>query len=347
MKDKIAKILTPLEINVTDSKLIKTKESVFNGEDFILDIIVKENDSLKEFNENCKVNCLITMDNKTYEEENIDFDYTTSAISFSRKLGKGKNMLTLSIADVNEVIYLCPIMINCIATSDNELIENNNDIRVFKDLEVAIEEGKNSIASINTDIVIVNNSVEKLTQDVVEVDKFVRDTVQDLETEVHEKLVETEIKADNELQRIQDKVDGKLEKMDTLYNKSITLEPYVVGNKINFRSDIINTSAKELVKYSYIIHVNGSPYANSIITSYIGLLTFSLESSGIVINLNTLLSKNIQGNSVVVTPKFNTTNSNIINQNEFGYMLTLESNLISTNIDNSKCVLSSISGGLL
>lgn len=354
--NNISKILPNIIIDTLSVRPIRLKESVFLGDHIEIPIILKENNELKKLNEDCKINILysITVDNVTTSIEQKDgftIDIATSKITIIPKknsLRLGLNKIEIQIYDLDESINLSPIILNVQATTDSEIIDNTNDIQSLKDLEDTLLNVEKEVINLNLGIDDIENRIASAETTIVNKVADMKSVVDSEIQENRDKINFESDRIDQAIEEIDNKLNNKNAEIDSIFLKSIQLEPYLnENNKVCFRSDFINIPAKELVKYSFMVHVNTSPYTLQINTACIGILTFSLESNGIVANLNTIISKVIQGNSVKVSVQFNNNSNVISNLDDFGYKIIVITNGIEISLNQSRCVFTPIASGLL
>lgn len=356
MNNDIKKILPSIIIDTLSIKPVRLKEGIFLSDSIQLDIILKENNELKQLNQDCKATILYTtivnnVATSIEQKDNITINVELSKITIypnKNTLRQGLNKIEIKIYDLDESISLSPILLKVQETTDSEIIDNTNDIQSLKDLEDTLLNVGKEVVKLNTDIDGIENRITSAETTII-------NTVADMESIINSEIQENRDKInfesdriDQAIEEIDNKLNNKNAEIDKYFLKSIELEPYLnENNKVCFRSDFINIPAKELVKYSFMVHVNTSPYTLQINTACIGILTFTLESNGIVANLNTIISKVIQGNSVKVSIQFDNGSNVITNLDDFGYKLVLITNGIEGSLKQSRCVLAPIASGVL
>ena len=351
----ISKILPSIIIDTLSVKPIRLKESIFLGDSVQLDLILKENNELKQLNQDCKATILYTtiVDNlatSIEQKENITINTELSKITIypnKNTLRQGLNKIEIKLFDLDEQISLSPVLLNVQVTTDSEIIDNTNDIQSLKDLEDTLLNVGKEVIKLNADIDGVENRIASAENTII-------NKVADMESVVNleiqstrDKLTFEETRIDQAIEEMDRKLENKNAEIDKFFLKSIELEPYLnENNKVCFRSDFINIPAKELIKHSFMVHVNTSPYTLQINTACIGILTFTLESNGLVANLNTIISKVIQGNSVKVSVQFNNNSNVISNLDDFGYKIIVITNGIESSLNQSRCVFTPIASGI-
>ena len=353
--EEIKKILSTISVNTLNSKLIRIKQNTFIGDSVKIPLLLSEGDELKQLHDGCTVSVLYSdLEGKEVRQqtENITIDTITSTLSFVPENGKlivGVNKIQICIKDLDEQIYLPPLILNVLATTDSTVINNETNIQTLYELQKYIDSANTTLDNTKVKLEEIDVKVDKLITDMGEADELIKSTVNDLQIEVRDALVNANTEIDTSLQAMEDKINNKFDELNSNFSKIIQLEAYLNSNsKVCFRSDFINIPAKELVNYSFMVHINGSPYVASISTTNIGVLTFSMESNGVNIIYNSLISRSVQGNSIIISPKFSLTNSNIIEQNEFGYRIIIETNILKTELNNAKCCLTPLTtGGLI
>lgn len=353
--ENIRKKLSEINVDVLSVKPIRVKEQVFLSDDIEINLILKENDELKQLNQDCKAEILYSITNNDIttsveQKDNVLIDTLLSKITIhpnKNALRLGMNKIEVKTFDTDEQFYLPSLLLNVQSTTDSNLIvDNSNEIQVLKDLE-------NKLVTIDGEIVKVNTDIDNIETRITSAENTIIDKVADMESiinleikETRDKLTFEEARIDQAIEEMDNKLNNKNAEIDNIFLKSIQLEPFLnENNKVCFTSDFINVPAKELVKYSFMVHVNCSPYVASISTTNIGILTFSLESNGVVINFNSLISKTIQGNSTKVSVQFNNNSNVITNVEDFGYKLLVITNGISSALSNSKCCLTPLTIG--
>lgn len=353
--EEIKKILPIISVNTLSTKPTRIKNGVFIGDSVKISLVINEGDKLKQLHEDCTVNILYSdLEGKEVREQKdgVIIDTTTSTLSFVPSNGKlivGVNKIEICISDLDEKIYLPPLLINVLSTTDNNVINSEAKIQTLYELQKYINSATETLDDTKNKLEDIDIKVDKLITDMSDSDELIKSTVEDLQIEVREALVNANTEIDTSLQVMENKINNKFDEFNSNFSKIIQLESYLNSNsKVCFRSDFINIPAKDLVNYSFMVHINTSPYVQSIITSYIGILSFSLESNGVVANLNTLLSKSIQGNNIAVAIQFSNGSNTMSKINEFGYKLVLTTNGISNSLNYSKGCLSPLTtGGLL
>lgn len=354
-------IAKPFDVTL-DTKQVKPLRDkswqTFIGDSVILNIKILEDGNTKPFDTNSVITVLYTNNINTIEQKSNVVDSGISIVDCENGviqvkpkdnyLSEGFNIITVSITDEDENITLQQFIFNTLSTvNDAVIIESKDDIetltelaRIIEDFPLVTEELDKVSASAEAMITTVNDKI-------VEADSIISDSIEGLDIEVHEALVSANLKVDDELGKMQDRIDNKNNELDIIFLKSVELEKTLISNKIVFSTAVIGKVASELVKHSYLVHINTSPYVSGVTTQFIGLLTFSIEATGVNCLLNTLSNKSVQGQSIQVTCQFSNGFSVISNLNETGYKIVFKTNGISSSLGNSKCVLTPISSGLL
>lgn len=353
--ENIRKKLSEINVDILSVKPIRVKEQIFLSDDIEINLILKENNELKQLNQDCKAEILYSVTNdgittSVEQKDNILIDTLLSKITIhpnKNVLRLGMNKIQIKVCDPDEQFYLFPILLNVQATADSDLVvDNSNEIQVLKDLE-------NKLVTIDGEIVKVNTNIDNIETRITSAENTIIDKVADMESIINLEINETRDKLDYEsskidqaIEEMDNKLNNKNQEIDKFFLKSIEMTPYVDGNFVSFKSKIISVSARDLCKYSFNYHVNGCVYAESINTVTVGLLTFSNEGNVARINNVSLYTRNVQGNTVLVTSKFLPTNTTSISSDEFGYYIKLETNIKSQYIDSARCCLSVIGSGL-
>lgn len=344
--NKIAKIIPQVEVNILNSKLVKlnTRDtSIFVGEN--IEISAKINEGLlpKTLNSDCKVNILyscngISVEHR-FEEGGIEIDLINSIITVNPKknaIKVGSNTIDLSIIDTDEIIKVPSLVLSAIDTIESEKIEDaTDDIKTLNELKDRINE---TIAN----LVIINTGIDELNKKLIDGNIKIDNTF----VEINDKIEVNVSSIEDKLQTLEDKINNKTNEIDTMFLKSVMLEPYINGNFVSFRSPIINKEAYNLVKYSFMVHINGSPYVDSVQTAAIGIVNFTNEFDATLTTYTALVDKSVQGNNISPVATFNGSTTQVY-KNNYGYRLVINTKINKLYFNEAHCKLTPISGGLL
>ena len=143
--EEIKKILTTISVNTLNSKPIRIKQNIFIGDSVKIPLLLTEGAELKQLHENCTVSILYSdLEGKEVRQqtENITIDTITSTLSFVPENGKlivGVNKIQICIKDLDEQIYLPPLILNVLATTDSTVINNETNIQTLYELQKYID----------------------------------------------------------------------------------------------------------------------------------------------------------------------------------------------------------------
>lgn len=272
----------------------------------------------------------------------------------------------INVYDEDEFITLQPFVFRVLKSVESEIYEKAetvvNTMRSIDEqmdrLSIEMEELKNAIADKGVEIEEQVTEMASLIQEAVEetqrnVDEAIDNTESRLaemylssEERLGDFISTSEVKINNFVSESNNVVDALMEKieganidLEECFLRSTPLTPFDYDGKILFATDFILGSPYNLIGKTYILSTTGSPVSNTIISTNIAILYFTLEGEKVVIDYTTLANKSIQGKAISITPQFNNL-SNSISIYEENFRVQVMTNLLVNHIDNAKCTIS-------
>ena len=232
--NNISKILPSIIIDTLSIKPVRLKEGIFLSDSIQLDIILKENNELKQLNQDCKATILYTtivnnVATSIEQKDNITINVELSKITIypnKNTLRQGLNKIEIKIYDLDESISLSPILLKVQETTDSEIIDNTNDIQSLKDLEDTLLNVGKEVIKLNTDIDGIENRITSAETTII-------NTVADMESIINSEIQENRDKInfesdriDQAIEEIDNKLNNKNAEIDKYFLKSIELESF-------------------------------------------------------------------------------------------------------------------------
>ena len=128
--------------------------------------------------------------------------------------------------------------------------------------------------------------------------------------------------------------------LDEYFLRSTPLTPMDYNGKLLFATDLLITSPTSLVNKTYILTTTGSVSGMNVITTNVAILYFTQENDKVVINYVTLANKSVQGKTITIIPQFNNMSTSIP-RDTFNFKIYIETNLLTSCIDNATCTITS------
>ena len=161
-------------------------------------------------------------------------------------------------------------------------------------------------------------------------------------------FIETsETKVGNLIETSSTEVDALIHKLqdvtvelDEYFLRSTPLTPIDYNGKLLFTTDLLITSPTSLVNKTYILTTTGSVSGMNIITTNVAILYFTQENDKVVINYVALANKSVQGKTITIIPQFNNMSTSI-SRDTFNFKIYIETNLLTSCIDNATCTITS------
>ena len=161
-------------------------------------------------------------------------------------------------------------------------------------------------------------------------------------------FIETsETKVGNLIETSSTEVDALIHKLqdvtvelDEYFLRSTPLTPIDYNGKLLFTTDLLITSPTSLVNKTYILTTTGSVSGMNVITTNVAILYFTQENDKIVINYVALANKSVQGKTITIIPQFNNMSTSI-SRDTFNFKIYIETNLLTSCIDNATCTITS------
>jgi hypothetical protein len=164
------------------------------------------------------------------------------------------------------------------------------------------------------------------------VDNFIETS----ETRV-ENLIET---SNTELNALVHKLQDVSVELDEYFLRSTPLTPIDYNGKLLFTTDLLIASPTSLVNKTYILTTTGSVSGMNIITTNVAILYFTQENDKVVINYVTLANKSVQSKAITIIPQFSNMSTSIP-RDTFNFKIYIETNLLTSCIDNATCTITS------
>lgn len=334
-----------IKLNAKEIKPVRDKSQVFyNSDSAILNIQILE-DSLPKDLLGCTISVLYSAEELKQpiqqKEKGIRIiDDLNGLIEIkipdNAKISTNMLSINITISDLDEDVCLQPIIFTVKQSINNEVVENEKGtINSIMDIDRKIEELGKEVLKVEDGIEKANTKLSVATNE-----------ISTALTEMNNSINSNADVLNKEIDDISNRINNVNNELNETFMKSIKLSSIINGNYISFETDFINKVAKECVKYSFIVHTSANPYANIITSTAIGILTFTLEGERVNIKYNSLIDHNIQGNMLQVNASFS--NGLIyINKDEFGYKLRINCKGKKEFIEQSNCVLTPISSGLI
>ena len=161
-------------------------------------------------------------------------------------------------------------------------------------------------------------------------------------------FIETsETKVGNLIETSSTEVDALIHKLqdvtvelDEYFLRSTPLTPIDYNGKLLFTTDLLITSPTSLVNKTYILTTTGSVSGMNVITTNVAILYFTQENDKIVINYVALANKSVQGKTITIIPQFSNMSTSIP-RDTFNFKIYIETNLLTSCIDNATCTITS------
>ena len=161
-------------------------------------------------------------------------------------------------------------------------------------------------------------------------------------------FIETsETKVGNLIETSSTEVDALIHKLqdvtvelDEYFLRSTPLTPIDYNGKLLFTTDLLITSPTSLVNKTYILTTTGSVSGMNVITTNVAILYFTQENDKVVINYVALANKSVQGKTITIIPQFNNMSTSI-SRDTFNFKIYIETNLLTSCIDNATCTITS------
>ena len=208
----------------------------------------------------------------------------------------------------------------------------------------AIESAQEMLGSING---VVDEMTTLVDEKIEETNLKLLEFQNSSSARVDELIGVSEIKINNliensteELGVLTDKIKEATVELDEYFLRSTPLTPIDYNGKILFTSDLLISSPTNLVNKTFILTVTGSVANINTISSYIAILYFTQEGEKVVVNYTTLANKSIQGKMIDIIPQFNNLTTSIA-KDSFSYKIYIETNLLTSCIDNAVCTITS------
>ena len=307
-------------------KVYKSKESeIFEAAQDVVKTMISINEQVATLKEN--VNTLTTKVEET--SANIDTRLEVILQEANNKINGAKAEIDNSISGLNNSV--AEAIENGNTQISNAIINSKNKINEAK------AEIDNSISNLNNSVAVaIENADTQISNSIINSENKINDLVNVSNTKIQTFLNNSTAEVNNLLGKIE---NANIE-LDEVFLRSIPLEPIDSKGKILFTTETLLTSPTNLINKSYILTVSGSPYVSTVITSNIGFLYFTLEGDNVVINYSIIANKSVQGNSISITPQFDSGKSSIP-KNSSDYKICISTNLLTSYVNNATCTITS------
>ena len=283
-------------------------------------------------------------------------------------------MIEVNIYDKDEFITLQPFAFKVLKSIESDIYDKAETViktmrsiadqmavltQDVEELEGLVREAEGMIESRTSQAI---ESAQEMLSDVTV-------TVDEMTALVDEKIEETNLKllelqntasarVDNFIETSETKVGNLIEtsstevdalihklqdvtvELDEYFLRSTPLTPIDYNGKLLFTTDLLITSPTSLVNKTYILTTTGSVSGMNIITTNVAILYFTQENDKVVINYVALANKSVQGKTITIIPQFNNMSTSI-SRDTFNFKIYIETNLLTSCIDNATCTITS------
>lgn len=342
---EISKKITQVEIDTLNSKIIKIKEQIFAGDSIKIKLKVMEHGVSKILGNDTIARVTFTVDGEnTFEQtDNVNIESSKGVVTFTPKqnyIREGANLIQCTIYDNDEEIILAPIMIVAYPASDKQIIsENANEVQTIIQLKKIVDDFSDKVTKINQDIVMQKDIMEDVDIHLAKLTEKVSNTILDINKDVEFLKMNISDIADRGVADIRNALNVQMESIDKVYVKSIQLNKKIVNNFVQFESEILGVTPKDLLNCAMIVNICTSPYNTGIITQFTGILTFTLENNMIYGWLAPLSNRAVQGNKIETQFTFKSNYNNSLSLTDNNITLKFTTNGIPASLNNSNCIL--------
>ena len=253
------------------------------------------------------------------------YDKAETVIKTMRSVADQMAVLVQDVAELEEMVREAEGMIE---SRTSQAIESAQEmlsgVTVTVDEMTALVDEK--IEETNLKLLELQNTAS------ARVDNFIETS----ETKVGN-LIET---SSTEVDALIHKLQDVTVELDEYFLRSTPLTPMDYNGKLLFTTDLLTTSSTSLVNKTYILTTTGSVSGMNIITTNVAILYFTQENDKVVINYVTLANKSVQGKTITIIPQFNNMSTSIP-RDTFNFKIYIETNLLTSCIDNATCTITS------
>lgn len=283
-------------------------------------------------------------------------------------------MIEVNIYDKDEFITLQPFVFKVLKSIESDIFDKAET--VIKTMRSVADQ----MAVLTQDVVeleglvreaegMIESRTSQAIESAQEMLSGVTVTVDEMTALVDEKIEETNLKllelqntasarVDNFIETSETKVGNLIEtssvevnalihklqdvsvELDEYFLRSTPLTPMDYNGKLLFTTDLLITSPTSLINKTYILTTTGSVSGMNVITTNVAILYFTQENDKIVINYVALANKSVQGKTITIIPQFNNMSTSIP-RDTFNFKIYIETNLLTSCIDNATCTITS------
>lgn len=283
-------------------------------------------------------------------------------------------MIEVNIYDKDEFITLQPFMFKVLKSIESDIYDKAETVtKTMRSIADQMAVLTQDVAELEGLVREAEGMIESRTSQAIESAQEmlsgVTVTVDEMTALVDEKIEETNLKllelqntasarVDNFIETSETKVGNLIEtssievnalihklqdvsvELDEYFLRSTPLTPIDYNGKLLFTTDLLITSPTSLVNKTYILTTTGSVSGMNVITTNVAILYFTQENDKIVINYVALANKSVQGKAITIIPQFSNMSTSIP-RDTFNFKIYIETNLLTSCIDNATCTITS------
>jgi hypothetical protein len=283
-------------------------------------------------------------------------------------------MIEVNIYDKDEFITLQPFMFKVLKSIESDIYDKAETVtktmRSIADQMAVLTQDVEELEGLVREAEgMIESRTSQAIESAQEMLSGVTVTVDEMTALVDEKIEETNLKllelqntastrVDNFIETSETKVGNLIEtsnvelnalvhklqdvsvELDEYFLRSTPLTPIDYNGKLLFTTDLLIASPTSLVNKTYILTTTGSVSGMNIITTNVAILYFTQENDKVVINYTTLANKSVQGKSITIIPQFSNMATSIP-RDTFNFKIYIETNLLTSCIDNATCTITS------
>ena len=283
-------------------------------------------------------------------------------------------MIEVNIYDKDEFITLQPFTFKVLKSTESDIYDKAETvIKTMRSVADQMAVLTQDVAELEEMVREAEGMIESRTSQAIEsaqeMLRGVTVTVDEMTALVDEKIEETNLKllelqntasarVDNFIETSETRVGNLIEtssievnalvyklqdvtvELDEYFLRSTPLTPMDYNGKLLFATDLLIASPTSLVNKTYILTTTGSVSGMNVITTNVAILYFTQESDKVVINYVTLANKSVQGKAITIVPQFSNMSTSIP-RDTFNFKICIETNLLTSCIDNATCTITS------
>ena len=283
-------------------------------------------------------------------------------------------MIEVNIYDKDEFITLQPFTFKVLKSIESDIYDKAETVtKTMRNIADQMAVLTQDVAELEGLVREAEGMIESRTSQAIESAQEmlsgVTVTVDEMTALVDEKIEETNLKllelqntasarVDNFIETSETKVGNLIEtssvevnalihklqdvsvELDEYFLRSTPLTPMDYNGKLLFTTDLLITSPTSLINKTYILTTTGSVSGMNIITTNVAILYFTQENDKVVINYVTLVNKSVQSKAITIIPQFSNMSASIP-RDTFNFKIYIETNLLTSCIDNATCTITS------